>query len=337
MASRAGAATYRASPNIALVKYWGMRDAALGLPFNSSLSLTLGRIHTTTRVRFDPGLDADRLELNGRLAVGRPREEVARFLDRVRERAGLIAQARVRSRNNFPTASGLASSASGFAALAGAATAAAGLSLDDSELSRLARLGSGSACRSVFGGFVLWEAGRRADGQDCVARQLFPASHWPELVDLVALIRDAPTKAVRSASAMQQSVATSPGYAERLAQIPSRLRRMQRAIGERDADSLFPLVIEECDSFRAVCEGTVPTLDYLTAASRRVLAAVRELNARAGRAVAAYTHDAGAHVHVFTTEGDRASVRRALARLDGVGAVRTLRAGPGGRRVASGP
>ena len=173
-------ATYVAAPNIALVRYWGVRDEERTIPFNSSISVTLDRFRSRTTVRFDP-------ELAGRCRscstaprrTPGPRDDVVRFLDRVRERAGLRWRAEVRSANNFPTASGLASSASGFAALAGAASAAAGLRLSARDLSRLARLGSGSAARSVFGGFVEWRAGTRADGSDCYARPLFGPRHWP--------------------------------------------------------------------------------------------------------------------------------------------------------------
>ncbi|MGI0071326.1 MAG: diphosphomevalonate decarboxylase [Thermoplasmata archaeon] len=334
MAPRAPpAVTYEAPPNIALVKYWGVRDPARGLPYNSSLSVTLERLRSRTTVRFDLGLDEDRVVLNGATATGGPRDGVVRFLDRVRARAGTRAHARVRSWNNFPTASGLASSASGFAALAGAATRAAGLSLSDRELSRLARLGSGSASRSVFGGFVEWRAGRRPDGRDCYARSLYGPAHWPELVDVVLLVRGAPEKRVRSADAMQSTVRTSPYYAARQREVPERLARMHAAIGARRADRLFPLVMEECDSFRKVCETTRPSLDYLTAASRSILAEVRELNCEAGRSIAAYTHDAGAHVHVFTLARDRRRVRPRLAAIDGVERTLLLRPGPGGHVV----
>lgn len=325
--------TYEAPPNIALVKYWGVRDPAQGLPYNSSLSVTLDRLRSRTTVRFDPALTEDAVELNGAPAVGGPRDGVVRFLDRVRGIARLTDRARVRSDNNFPTASGLASSASGFAALAGAASRAAGLSLSERELSRLARLGSGSACRSIFGGFVEWRAGRRPDGRDCYARGLFPAGHWPELVDLVLLVRDAPTKAVRSKDAMQATVRTSPEYAARLREVPGRIRGMRAAIGARRADRLFPLVMEECDSFRRVCETTVPSLDYLTGTSRAILAEVRAINDDAGRPIAAYTHDAGAHVHVFTLRRDLARVRGRLATIRGVDRALVIRPGPGGRVV----
>lgn len=330
-------ATYEAPPNIALVKYWGVRDLERALPYNSSISVTLDRIRSRTTVRFDPALAEDRVELNGEVATGGPREGVVRFVDRVRALAGVTYGAEVRSRNNFPTASGLASSASGFAALAGASTAALGLRLSGRELSRLARFGSGSASRSVFGGFVEWRAGTRPDGLDCYARGLFGPGHWPALVDLVLIVKGAPVKSVRSADAMQATVATSPAYARRLAELPRRIRRIRAAIGARDARRLFPLIMEECDSFREVCETTRPTLDYLTTTSRAILGEIRTVNREAGHPVAGYTHDAGAHVHVFTLQREAAGLRRRLSRLPGVERTMLLRPGPGGRRVDSRP
>jgi diphosphomevalonate decarboxylase len=328
--------TYEAPPNIALVKYWGVRDRALALPYNSSISVTLDRLRSRTTVRFDPDLEEDHVVLNGRPAAPGPRDGVVRFLDRVRALAEVSDRASVRSANNFPTASGLASSASGFAALAGAASFAAGLSLSDRELSRLARFGSGSACRSVFGGFVEWRAGTRPDGRDCYARSIGAPDHWPQLVDLVLLVRGAPVKEVRSADAMQSTVRTSDYFAERQRELPIRIRRIRAAIGARDSDRLFPLVMEECDSFRRVCETTRPTLDYLTGTSRAILSEVRELNRQAGRPIAAYTHDAGAHVHVFTLQRHLARVRAGLRDLAGVERTLVVRPGPGGRNVRTG-
>jgi diphosphomevalonate decarboxylase len=329
------AVTYDAPPNIALVKYWGVRDRALALPYNSSISVTLDRLRSRTTVRFDPDLDVDRVVLNGRPAAPGPRDGVVRFLDRVRGLAKTSDHAEVRSENNFPTASGLASSASGFAALAGAASRAAGLSLSDRELSRLARFGSGSACRSVFGGFVEWRAGTRPDGRDCYARPLHGPDHWPELLDLVLMVRGAPVKEVRSADAMQSTVRTSDCFSERQLELPTRVRRIRAAIAARRADRLFPLVMEECDSFRKVCETTRPTLDYLTPTSRAILAEVRELNRAAGRTLASYTHDAGAHIHVFTLRRDLGRVRAHLKDLDGVERALVVRPGPGGRTIRS--
>ncbi len=323
-----GRATFEAAPNIALVKYWGMRDPERVLPYNSSLSLTLDRMRTRTTVRFDPEREADELMLNGTRIEGPAAHDASRFLDRVRERSGVTSYAQIRTSNNFPTASGLASSASGFAALAGAAAIASGLHLSPRTLSQLARLGSGSASRSIFGGFVEWRAGTRPDGRDCYARPLAGPRHWPSFRDVVVLIDRAPTKKVRSAEAMQSTVRTSPYYFERQREIPGRIARIRRAIARRDARTLFPLIMEECDSFRRVCETTVPSLDYLTASSRAVLAEVRAINDAARRPVAAYTHDAGAHVHVFTLAAEADGVRRRLGRLPGVRRTLELSAGP---------
>jgi diphosphomevalonate decarboxylase len=331
--SARGSAVHEAPPNIALVKYWGVRDRTLVLPYNSSLSVTLDRLRSRTSVAFDPALAEDEVVLNGAPAAPGPRSGVVGMLDLVRELAGTTTRARVRSTNNFPTASGLASSASGFAALAGAASSAAGLRLSRRELSRLARRGSGSASRSIFGGFVRWDAGRRPDGSDSFARSLFGPRHWPELVDLVVLVEGAPVKEVRSADAMQATVRTSPEYPRRVAEVPRRLARIQQAIGRRDRARLFPLVMEECDSFREVCETTVPTLDYLTRTSRAIMEEVRAFNRDAGSPMAAYTHDAGAHMHLFTIRSAVAKLRRRVAALEGVRSTMVVRPGPGARRV----
>ncbi len=324
---------FEAAPNIALVKYWGMRDERLVLPHNSSLSMTLSGLRTRTEVRFDPGLSDDCFVLNGVSTRNDRLRAVSEFLDLVRSRAGIAERAEVRSINNFPTASGLASSASGFAALAGAASAAAGLHPSSRALSRLARRGSGSASRSIFGGFVEWQAGIQADGRDCYARPLFGRDHWPELRDLVVLIRDAPEKGIRSAEAMQATVRTSPVYAERLRTVPARLGAIRFALQTRNAERFLALVIEECDDFRRVCETTVPSLDYLTAASRAVLAEVLDCNRSAGRMVAGYTHDAGAHVHLFTLSRDVARLRSRVETVRGVAGTRLLSAGPPARLV----
>ncbi len=193
-AATAGRATARACANIALVKYWGKRDAALNLPAAGSLSLTLAGLETTTTVRF-AAAPADTLVIDGAVAGEKALLKAQRVLDLVRARAGLGATpALVESANGFPTGAGLASSASGLAALTVAAARAAGLALAPEELSRLARVGSGSACRSLFGGFVEWSAGIAPDGSDSHARPVAPPEHW-DLRVLVAVVQ-AEAKAV---------------------------------------------------------------------------------------------------------------------------------------------
>src|SRR5699024_5323583 len=164
----------QARPNIALVKYWGKRDSALNLPAAGSLSVTLDTLSTRTRVDFDPALEADQLRLNGSEDSGTLRR-VSACLDVLRDQAGTRCRARVDTQNNFPTAAGLASSASGFAALVVAANEALGLPMDRRRLSALARRGSGSAARSLFGGFVVMHAGQAMDGSDAVAEPLLAA------------------------------------------------------------------------------------------------------------------------------------------------------------------
>lgn len=328
------AAVFDAPPNIALIKYWGVRDRELVLPYNSSLSVTLDRLRSRTGVSFSSRYPRDEVVLDGTPAEGGARDAVVRMLDLVRATSGKSERARVVSENNFPTASGLASSASGFAALAAAASAAAGVRSTPQELSRLARRGSGSASRSIFGGFVRWDAGSRADGRDSFARSLFSPDHWPTLVDLVAIVQGAPVKSVRSADAMQATVRTSPEYPRRLAELPRRTARMVRAIADRDAARLFPLVMEECDSFREVCETTVPSLDYLTPTSRAIMEEVRTLNRERARPVVGYTHDAGAHMHLFLLARDVRIVRRRLGEIPGIRSTLLVHPGPGVRPVA---
>jgi len=174
--------TAHAGTNIALVKYWGKRDTALNLPAAGSLSLTLADLGSETTVRF--ATDAadsdgrDRVLLSGKPADERFAGRVRKFLDLVRQRAGLELRAEVATENSVPTAAGLASSAAGFAALALAASRAAGLHLSSAELSELARRGSGSAARSIFGGFVEMSAGIRSDGGDAVAQPLLDPKAW---------------------------------------------------------------------------------------------------------------------------------------------------------------
>src|SRR3989304_3753785 len=183
-------ATAIANPNIAFVKYWGDRDPRLHIPANGSISMNLDGLTTHTQVTFDAAFRHDQLILDGKSTPGAALQRVSDFLDRVRRLAGWYWNARVVSTNNFPMAAGIASSASALsalapAALALAATAAMGLQLSERDLSRLARLGSGSACRSVPGGYVEWQPGR--DDFDSYAFSIAPLDHW-DLADCIAIV-----------------------------------------------------------------------------------------------------------------------------------------------------
>ena len=229
-------AVAEARTNIALVKYWGKRDTALNLPATGSLSLTLDGLGTRTTVSFADG-DRDRVQLDGAPADERTAARVLALVGRVRERAGVSAWAEVVSHNSVPTASGLASSASGFAALAVATVRAAGLTLSAGELSELARTGSGSAARSIFGGFVEMARGERADGRDAVAVPIDGSEAWSDLRLVVAVTSEA-RKAIGSTEAMERTARTSPYYPAWLAGVDGDLRAARAAIAARDLGAL---------------------------------------------------------------------------------------------------
>lgn len=326
-------ATVSAPSNIAFVKYWGARDRQRALPYHPSISMTLEtcRSLTTVEVRDDAGGDEVWLAAEGGELAPAPAEFARRVLghlDALRQELGLAGadapRFRVATRNSFPAAAGLASSASGFAALACAVARALGRSPDPAELSLLARAsGSGSAARSVLGGFVEWPA----DGDPAApATQLAPAAHWP-LVDLIAILDPGP-KAVSSLEGHRRAP-TSPHFAARLAAVPERLGEVRQAIRDRDLAALGPILERDAIELHAVAMTSEPPIFYWLPATLQVLAAVRELR-REG--IAAFsTMDAGANVHVICERGDEATVADRLAALSPVRRILHDRAGDGPR------
>jgi diphosphomevalonate decarboxylase len=319
--TKAASVTARACANIALVKYWGKRDAHLNLPAAGSLSLTLDALVTETTVTFDAELDRDVLELDGAPASA---DRITAFLDLVRDHTKLSTRARVISRNHFPTASGLASSASGYAALAVAAIRAAGLGLGQRELSILARQGSGSAARSIFGGFVRMHAGARSDGSDAYAEPI--ASPLLERVRMViAIVGGGAPKTHGSRDAMDHTAATSPYYASWIAQVPADLVAAERALAAGDVQALGELAEANALAMHASAIAARPAVIYFQPATLAALAAVRELRAQ-GKAAWA-TMDAGPHVKVLTIAEDAEAVSRALATVAGVTETMISKAG----------
>ncbi len=314
-------ATAVAFPNIAFIKYWGNRSEALRLPSNGSISMNLDGLYTRTTVSFDPDLNNDTLILNGRRSTGPAFRRVSQHLDRVRGLAGISTCAQVISSNNFPTGAGLASSASAFAALSLAGTAAAGLVLSERQLSRLARQGSGSACRSIPGGFVEWRAGE--DDEDSYAYSIAPPSHW-RLVDCIAITsqRHKPTGSTEG----HALAGTSPLQHARLMQAPQRLAICRQAILERDFDKLADMIELDSNMMHAVMMTSSPRVLYWEPTTLAVMQAVRAW--RADGLPAAYTIDAGPNVHVICPEVNAPQVIEKLEEIPGVRQV--LSARPGG-------
>ena len=314
-------ATAEASPNIALVKYWGNADDELRIPSNGSISMTLGGLSTVTRVTFEPDLGEDLLLIGGHPAHPPALDRVSRHLDLIRERSGVSARARVESNNNFPSGAGIASSASAFAALTLAALAAAGIESDTPSLSRLARRGSGSACRSILGGYVEWQAG----GTDAAsfATQLAVAGHWA-LVDLVAVVSRTP-KPIGSTDG-HRLAGTSPLQPARVADTPRRLALCRQAILQRDFEALAAVVELDSQMMHAVMMTSAPPLHYWQPSTLAILQAVAGWR-RAGAGVCA-TIDAGPNVHCLCAPGEASGIETRLRAIPGLEGVLTCP--PGG-------
>lgn len=283
--------------------------------------MNLDGLFTRARVTFDPSLPQDCLILNGHQENGEALYRVSSFLDHIRRLSGMELHAEVQSESNFPAGAGIASSASAFAALALAASRAAGLNLDERQLSRLARLGSGSACRSIPGGFVEWQAG--SGDEDSYAFSLAPADHW-SLADCIVVVSRG-HKEVGSAHG-HRLADTSPLQPGRVADAPRRLEICRRAILERDFETLAHISELDCTWMHAVMQTSTPPLLYWQPQTVEVIHSV--IRWRKAGLPAFYTIDAGPNVHVICPESQADLLAKHLRALPGEPEV--LIARPGG-------
>ena len=329
------AVTCTSPTNIAVVKYWGKRDLKLNLPINSSVSVTLDQSDLRTVTSVAAGASeafmkgGDRLWLNGKeedVASNRRLVVVFREMRRLAREArarddtnssasagsGVLSDADavrfwVKSYNTFPTAAGLASSASGYACLVFALAKLLGLDISD-EVSAVARQGSGSACRSLFGGFVRWRMGEKEDGSDSVSSQVAPAAYWPEMEALIMVASQA-KKHTSSTSGMMTSVETSPLLAHRAAAVvPTRMEQMEKAYLDRDFSTFAELTMRDSNQFHATCLDTFPPIFYMNDVSRAVANTVHTINTHYKRTVAAYTFDAGPNAVIYVLRKDALDV-----------------------------
>jgi len=319
--------TCTAPVNIAVVKYWGKRDEKLILPIHDSVSITLSskHMHAKTSVSMSPDFERDRLWLNGVEESVEANQRLLNCLAQVRARAAKQQKqdankvtdwkVHVNSENNFPTAAGLASSAAGYACLVYALCQMYGVTGD---ISGLARQGSGSACRSVDGGFVRWRMGVKDDGSDSVAEVVSPSTHWPTMRCLILVAADT-RKKVPSSIGMKRSIETSPFIRMRADSIvPERTEKMIAAIHKKDFNSFAEMTMRDSNSFHAVCQDTFPPCNYMNQVSHAVVELVHKINdylsssssmsgsgqgGDAGYRVA-YTFDAGPNACLFLEESD---------------------------------
>lgn len=304
-------ATAQAPANIAFIKYWGKADDRLRIPLNDSLSMNMSGAFTQTTVEFSEHYTQDEVSIID--AVFSP-EEAARVsagLDVIRKRANCPFWAKVVTKNTFPKGAGSAASASGFAALMTAGFAAVNASLSEKELTTLARLGSGSACRSIPDGFVVWEKG--TSHESSYAYSLHNQSYW-DIRDVLVIV-DKTMKKVSTSDGMK-TIATSPLLAARLAALPERLQRAKSALSLKDFAMLGTVIEEDCLDMHAVMQSQVPPLSYWNETTVQVMELAQKCR-RAGIPVY-FTIDAGPNVHLICQGKDEKSVTDALSDVSGI-------------------
>ena len=300
--------------NIALAKYWGKRDVALNLPTNGSLSVTLNGYGSFTTVEFDASFTADRLILNGKDESATKLSKVSRVLNELRNISGVPMNARVQSYNNFPTGAGLASSASGLSAVTMAGAQALGLGLTRTKMSEIARKGSGSACRSFFGGFSEWKRGELADGSDSVAEQVEAASHWP-LKIFIAVVNGA-QKNQASTGGMEHTRQTSPYFVPWVESAQKQIYFVRTAVQNRDFNALAALAESNCIQMHASAMAAVPPVFYWQAGTVEIMQRVWAL--RKNGTPAFFTIDAGPNVVVLCEPAAAHAVSSELSKVSGV-------------------
>lgn len=318
-------ASATACSNIAFIKYWGKQDFDWNVPLNDSISMNLSGAVTTTTVEWDPALAQDEIYLEGERVLDERGLRISRYLDRIREdwyRMG----ARVASVNSFPAGTGIASSASGFAALASAAIAAFHEGHpDESDMTRWARRGSGSACRSIQAGFVEWTAG--SGDADSLSQQFCPPEHW-DLTDLVVLVSRSP-KTISSSQGHRIAVA-HPFMKERQKLLPSRILALKGALAQRDFSTFGEIVEHEAMEVQAIMMSGQPSALYMQPGTIELIHAVRTWREYDGLPVY-FTLDAGPNMHVLCESGHAPEVRRRIEKLVPRVEIIENRAGPGAK------
>ncbi len=323
-------ATAVACANAGLIQQWGVTDAALNLPANGSISLTLAGLEVTTTVHWRVELTRDRITLDGQAPNDALARRITIHLDHVRRLSGQSSRAEVTIQSTFSPRMGLNIAAPLFASLSMAATAAAGVELSMRALTALARLGAGSACQSIPGGFVEWHTG--ATHEASCAESIAGAEHWP-LVDLIAVVSGA-GRHMNDITEGHRLAATSPLQATRLLGAAARLAACREAILMRDFERLAAAAELDTGLVHAIAITSSPAVFYWAPVTLTILERVRAWRA-AGLAVC-YSVDPGPNVHCLCEPGDAANVEVQLGALRGILDVRRATSGGPARLVEPG-
>lgn len=306
--------TVRTNANISLIKYWGKRDEKLFLPTKSSLIITLDALATTTTLEYS-SQPHDAITLNWQPHSQSSVQKIIDFIHLFRTTYSISDHFVIKTHNNFPTGAGLASSSSGFAALAIGLATLCRLNLSQRELSILARQGSGSASRSITGGIVIWHKGELPDGTDSYAEQLFDEHHWPELRILVVVINDA-TKKISSRDGMRITTTTSPSYGQWLKTSEKRMVEIIPALAAKDFLHVGHIAEQDWSGMHTSMLDASPCLDYWTTTSYIVMDTIRALRTK-GTPVF-FTTEAGPNVKVLCFHNNASLIKQTLASIPGV-------------------
>lgn len=320
-------ATAKAPANIAFIKYWGRKDDKLRLPANNSISMNLSDAFTITTVEFSPNLKHDVVEMmRGEGLEEKARERVVAHLELIRQLAKIDCFARVKTKNNFPKGTGIASSASGFAALSLAGIAATGLNLSEKELSILARQGSGSACRSIPDGFVEWKAGDSSETS--YAYSLFPPDWW-DLSDIIAVVGETPKKV--SSSEGHILAESSPFYKQRILRMNDKLEKVKEAITRKNFERFGEIIEEDAINMHAVMMTSQPPLFYWLPKTLEIILTVKEW--RDEGLLVYFTIDAGPNVHLICQGKDEQNVVKNLRDIKEIKGIISNKPAKGARLI----
>ena len=289
-------ATAIAPANIAFIKYWGKKNEELRLPENGSISMNLSNLLTITTVEFNRNLEKDKVFIDGREDLSE-RKRVIQHLDRIRNLAKLKLKAKVVSKNNFPSGTGLSSSASGFAALTLVGVKAAGLTLSEKEMSILARQGSGSACRSVPSGFVEWLNGKTNNTSYAVS--IYSPDYW-DIADVVVVVGS--EKKGTSSTKGQKIAASSPFFEVRLSKIKAKIERNKNLIKEKNFPKFGELIEAEALELHAIMLTSTPSLIYWLPNTIRIMKLVKKW--RSNGLLVYFTINTGQDVHLICQKKD---------------------------------
>lgn len=296
--------------NIAFIKFWGKKNPKLNIPFNDSISMNLSGCTTTTTVQFSDKLKSDKIIVNGKEVGGLGNDRVKLILNEIRKMAKIKLKAEVNSKNNFPSDAGIASSASGFSALALAGSVAAGLKLSEKELSILARHGSGSACRSIPDGFTYWREG--TNNSSSFAFSIAPPEFW-DIRDLVTVVSKEKKKS--GSTEGHGAATTSPYFWLRIKNLSRRIKILKSAILKKDFDTFGQNLEEEAVDLHVMAMTSHPPIFYWNSGTMDVIHAVIKM--REEGMACFFTMDAGPNVHVICRGIDESKIKKVLEKLPG--------------------